>query len=62
VNWAQLRTVLEDEGLDLTELLHIAWALSSEHVTSIEIFSDNSNYGGWKIWKEDGLFMMEKVP
>jgi hypothetical protein len=63
VSWQQLREALEEEGLGTVEIFHIGWALGGEHVQSIEIFSDNSNYFGWKICKdEDGHFVMEKVP
>lgn len=63
MNWQQLREALEEEGLEFIEIFHIGQALSGEHVKSVEIYSDNSNYLGWEVYKdEDGNFIMEKVP
>lgn len=63
MNWQQLREALEGEGLATAEIFHIGWALAGEHVKHVEIWSDNCNYCGWEISKdEDGNFTMEKVP
>jgi hypothetical protein len=63
VNWQQFKEALEEEGIDTTEAIHIAWALDGLHVQLIEVSTDNSAFSGWKLWKEEnGKFGMEKIP